>query len=244
MSAAPQPAHRHVLVLEDSTLLRTQLIHSLTLAGYGVTAHDSVDAMASAQFPGGPCVALLDMRLADGSGLDALRVLHRRQPGLPVVFISSDGQPQEIAQALSHGAIEFLLKPFSLATLLAALERGMAQEDARLARQAQQAFARGLFTRLSPREREVSQMVADGIDSAGIATRLGVGQEAVRVHRQRVFEKLEVQSPAGVAQRLHQAGLRELPPHEDDASAAIAGEVDLAIDIPGEPDAQSQPPSA
>lgn len=116
---------RHVLVVEDDTLLRNQLVHSLARSGYSVTAHGSVEPLADAALPDGPCVALLDMRLGQDSGLDALRLLRRRQPGLAVVFISGGSQPQEIVQAMKLGATDFLVKPFTLETLRAALERGL-----------------------------------------------------------------------------------------------------------------------
>ena len=115
----------HVLVVEDDALLRTQLVHSLARSGYAVTAHGSVEPLADAALPDGPCVALLDMRLGEGSGVDALRLLRRRKPGLAVVFISGGSQPQEIVQAMKLGATDFLVKPFTLETLRAALERGL-----------------------------------------------------------------------------------------------------------------------
>lgn len=238
--------HRHVLVLEDDALLRIQLVHSLTQAGFAVTAYESVPALASAPPPDGPCVALLDMRLGEGSGLDALRLLHQRQPGLPVVFISGESQPQEIIQAMKLGALEFLLKPFHLRALLSALERGMAQEDARRARQAQQAHARTLFTRLSPREREVSRLLVDGLQTTQIAERLGLAYGTAKIHRLRVFEKLEVGCLAGLMDLLRDAGLVEVQLPLDAAVVDTAGRgatstglsaVDFPIDVPLPPPA-------
>lgn len=233
--------HRHVLVVEDDALLRTQLVHSLAQAGYSVTAHASVDALADAPLPDGPCVALLDLRLGQGSGLDALHLLRRRQPGLAVVFISGGSHPQEVVQAMKLGATDFLVKPFTLHTLRAALERGMAQEQARLARAARRSHARALFARLTPRERELGRLVAQGLGSTELAAHLGQSPDIVETHRQQVMEKLGLDSLPRLVALLRDAALEETggeaaEPAPAEASSpaapAWADGVDIPIDVP------------
>lgn len=228
MSAALQ--HRHVLVVEDDVLLRTQLVHSLAQSGYSVTAHGSVQGLADAALPDGPCVALLDMRLGEGSGVDALHLLRQRQPGLAVVFISGGSDPQEIVQAMTLGAVDFLVKPFTLHTLRTALERGMAQEQARFAREAQQAHARSLFARLTPRERAFGQLMAQGLPTAELAGRLGLAQGLVETYRLQVFDKLGMDSLSCLMDLLRSAGLEEAAPEPFWAAG-----VDLPIDVPMSP---------
>lgn len=237
----PAVQHRHVLVVEDDALLRTQLVHSLAQAGFSVTAHASVDALADAVLPDGPCVALLDLRLGQGSGLDALHLLRRRQPGLAVVFISGGSHPQEVVQAMKLGATDFLVKPFTLYALRAALERGMAQEQARLARAARRSHARALFARLTPRERELGRLMAQGLGSAELAAHVGQSPDIVAAHRQQVMDKLGLDSLPRLVGLLRDAGVEaagveaaEPAPGEasSPASPAWAAGVDIPIDVP------------
>jgi FixJ family two-component response regulator len=211
-----------VLLVEDNEPLRLQITRSLREAGYDVHAFAGVDGIDTMAVPSGQaCVAVLDMRLGAASGIDALLVLREARPELPVVFVSGESQPREIIEGMKMGVIEFLLKPFSLASLLEAVRRGAEADRQRLEQDEHRVRARQKFSRLTPREAQVCHLMVYGYKTAEVAQELGVAQGTAKIHRQRIMDKLDVSSISEVVALLKAAGLVDIhlppPPATEDA---------------------------
>ena len=111
----------NVLIVDDEKNIRTTLARSLELEGYRCDTADSV-ASAVDLFQSQPCdVALLDVQLPDGSGLDVLVQWRRIRPDVPVVVMSGHGTIEMALEAVKKGAHDFLEKPISLDKLLLTL---------------------------------------------------------------------------------------------------------------------------
>jgi FixJ family two-component response regulator len=207
-----------VLLVEDDEALRLQISRSLVEAGYAVHAFAGVDAVDPHVVPSGQaCVAVLDMRLGPASGIDALRVLRKARPELQAVFVSGESLPQEIIEGMKMGVVEFLLKPFSLSSLLDAVRRGAEADRRRLERDEHRVRARQQFSRLTPREAQVCHLLVYGYKTSEVAEELGLAQGTAKIHRQRILDKLHVSSISEVIALLKAAGLVDihLPPPTD-----------------------------
>jgi FixJ family two-component response regulator len=124
------------------------------------------------------------------SGLELQRELGRRGIALPIVIITGHGDIPMAVAALKAGAVDFIEKPFDAAVIVAAIEEALRRRPGAapdLARD-REAFAQRL-QRLSPREREVMELVVGGHPNKVIAHRLGIALRTVEIHRARIMEK-------------------------------------------------------
>jgi DNA-binding NarL/FixJ family response regulator len=178
-----------------------------------------------------PNVLLADFHLPDASGADLARTLRRRHPRLMVLMLSADDAEERIADAIEAGAVGYIIKTESAATLAAAIRRAAAGEIllaapmlARLvAAQRRSAAARGERSRilesLTPRQRQVLQLIAKGLDNRRIAGRLGVAVNTVRGYTQDLLEKMGAHSKLEAVARASELGL-----FDDPASAGLPGD--------------------
>lgn len=147
---------------------------------------------------------VLDIRMPGMTGLELRDELGRRNALLPIVFITGHGDVPMAVDAMKHGAVDFIQKPFRDEELLErirqALTRNASERDE--ARTFDQVQCR--YARLTPREREVMAMVVAGNANKVIAQDLGVSQRTVEIHRARVMEKMGARS---IAQLVQQAGV-------------------------------------
>jgi FixJ family two-component response regulator len=130
------------------------------------------------------------------SGLELQQQLAASANELPIVFLSGHAEFHAGVRAMKRGAVDFLAKPFTeqdlLAAVATALERDRRAETTRAARE--DALVR--LARLTPRERQVCELVATGLLNKQIAAELGAAEKTIKCHRGRVMEKLAVGSVA------------------------------------------------
>jgi RNA polymerase sigma factor (sigma-70 family) len=153
-----------------------------------------------------PTVVLMDFRLPDGSGAQAAALIRDLVPRPAIVFLSGDDSEGALLQAVQTGACGFLPKSKTSAEVVAAVRRAAAGEMlipasvlanllARAHAHAKEDRARiELLDQLTPREREILRMLADGRSNQDIAETLSISLTTVRTHVQRVLEKLNAHS--------------------------------------------------
>ena len=142
------------------------------------------------------------------TGLELQDTLERAGHTLPVVFISGHGDIPASVKAMKAGAIDFLTKPVQNRDLLKAIEQALARDAAARADRAERDSARSRLARLTPRERQVCELVATGMLNKQIAGELGTGEKNIKWHRAHVMEKLGVSSVAELVRLVDRAGLR------------------------------------
>jgi FixJ family two-component response regulator len=149
------------------------------------------------QAPGlGPGRLILDMRLPGLSGMDLQGELARAGVRLPIIFFTAHGSVPLSVKAMKAGAVDFLEKPVEDQTLLDAVYQALERDrQARLA-QAQRQSLQDRFAILTPRERQVFEMVAAGKINKEIAFDLGTVEKTVKVHRANLMRKLNCGSLA------------------------------------------------
>ncbi|HWA04584.1 MAG TPA: response regulator FixJ [Rhizomicrobium sp.] len=183
-----------VFVVDDDGAVRDALGLSLKMAGHAVEVFESAAAfLASGAHSRRGCL-ITDIRMPDMDGLELQQELVRRKSTMPVIVITGHGDVPLAVRAMKAGAGDFLEKPFPRDALLAAVKRALDAEE----RAAQSALdgkeMRNRLGTLTPREREVFDLVVAGKQSKTIAHELGASPRTIEVHRGRVMRKMKAGS--------------------------------------------------
>jgi FixJ family two-component response regulator len=154
-----------------------------------------------------PGCLLLDVRMPGLSGLDLQKELNEANVDLPIVFMTGHGDIPMSVRAMKAGAVDFLPKPVDDQALLDAV--GQAVEYHVKVRHSQQELAEvhARVQSLSPREREVLELVVAGRINKQIARRLGIAEPTVKIHRRNVMEKMQADSVATLTRLAQRAGI-------------------------------------
>ncbi|MDK9697673.1 MAG: response regulator [Siculibacillus sp.] len=191
-----------VHVVDDDAAIRDSLDWLFRSRGLTVRLWESGEAFLAAWTPAMRGCVVLDVRMAGMSGLDVLDRLEELTSLLPVVVLTGHGDVPVAVQSLKKGAVDFLEKPVDGGELVNRVLAGLALEARRhVAASATRALEERLAT-LSPREREVMDLMLDGLLNKQIADDLGIAMRTVEVHRARILEKFGVRSAIELAGRL------------------------------------------
>jgi FixJ family two-component response regulator len=206
----PEPAARErVYVVDDDAAVLRSVSRLLRAAGYDAASYASAQEFLAQVPPEAAGCVVLDLSMPGLDGLDLQRELAERDPGLPVVFVSGRGDVPKSVRAMKQGAVDFLTKPVKSDALLAAIEKALARdrERRRYGRLADEVRAR--IETLTAREREVLDGVVAGLLNKQIASRLGIAEQTVKVHRARVMEKMGAASLADLVRQADRARIRK-----------------------------------
>ncbi|MGE5714778.1 MAG: response regulator transcription factor, partial [Betaproteobacteria bacterium] len=150
-------------VVDDDESLRTALQRQLAAAGHHVRTYASAGEFLLAPPPDGPGCLLLDLSMPGPSGLELQDALGRHGVRLPVIFLTGHGDLAAGVRAMKAGAIDFLTKPVERETLLDAIGRALETDAAQRASRSADIQLRARFAQLTPREREVFELVVAGL---------------------------------------------------------------------------------
>jgi FixJ family two-component response regulator len=185
-----------VIVVDDDDAVRNSLRLLLKSAGINSeVAASAQDYLGRFDATQGGCL-LLDVRMPGMSGLELQQELNMRGATIPVIFITGNGDIPMAVEAMQHGAFDFLQKPFRDQDLLERVQRALARDTENRARLRHTDRIRERLASLSPREREVLELVTQGKANKMVASDLGVSQRTVEIHRAHVMQKMEASSLA------------------------------------------------
>jgi two-component system, LuxR family, response regulator DctR len=203
-SSLPPTAGAKVFLVDDNAGFRRSTRWLLEGHGYEVedfaTPRHFLSYLAAWPDEDIGCV-LLDVRMPDMTGMEVLEDIRRKGNDTPVIFISGHGDVPLAVEAMRRGAAHFLEKPFGEVALVAAIKDAMARgkERVRVSLDSDPAVAQRL-TSLTPRERQVLELVMEGTLNKLIADRLGISIKTVELHRSRIMEKMRAKSVAQLVQ--------------------------------------------
>ena len=187
-----------LVIVDDHEALREGLVallrgHGMEVVGTAGNVAAGIDLVEHTA----PDVAIVDIRLPDGSGIDLTRDLLSRRPELGVVLYTGDSDIDLLYSGLDSGARGYALKAGSMQELVGAIERivaGGSYVDPRLDRILLSPRATAQLPQLSPREREIMHLMAEGRTAESIGSTLGVSVETVRTHVRNVIRKLQARN--------------------------------------------------
>lgn len=176
-------------VVDDDPAVREGLSALLTARGFAVRLYPSAEVVLKDKLKAPGCL-VVDVRMPGMSGLELQRELKRRGETMPLIVITGHGDVPVAVAALKAGAADFLEKPFDSDVLLSAIEEALRTPPVPAPQPAGegQDAARRVAT-LTPREREVMDLVASGLTNKVVAYRLGIAMRTVEIHRAHVMEK-------------------------------------------------------
>jgi FixJ family two-component response regulator len=183
-----------VYVVDDDPAVRDGLKALLTVSGYRIEAFDSAESFLAAADRGAVGCAILDIRMPGMNGLELQRELKRRGIALPVVIVTGHGDVPLAVAALKAGAVDFLEKPFDSDALLASIAEALRRNAAARVSTFDRDTVAARVAQLTPREREVMDLVVAGHPNKVVADRLGIAVRTVEIHRARVMEKTEARN--------------------------------------------------
>ena len=185
-----------VHVIDDDDSVRTALARLLKSANHSVREFPSAEAFLDQCRIDVPGCLLLDLRMPALSGLDLVETLEHRGSPFSVILMTGWGEIQDSVKAMKMGAVDFLTKPLDDAQILRSVEIALKLSRERYQQKSTRRSCRELFDHLTPRERQVCELVSLGLPNKQIASRLGASEKTVKIHRGRVMSKLAVGSVA------------------------------------------------
>ncbi len=195
-----------VHVVDDDESFRAAIERRLRKAGYDVATYASAQHLLD-RLPddkGAACI-LLDVRIPGLSGPELQRRLSELGSTIPIVFLTGYADVPTTVRAIKAGADDVLIKPVSSDHLLGAIQRAIAHHEAERDQRGWLDIVRTHLASLTPRERQVFELVVRGKTNKQVGLELGATERTIKAHRHRVMEKMQVQSLAelvSLAERL------------------------------------------
>jgi FixJ family two-component response regulator len=194
MAPATTGTNPTVFIVDDDEPVRRGLARLVRSAGLAAQTYSSPrELLAEGWCEAAGCI-VLDLHMPDLDGLQAQEALAQAGYTMPVVFLTGHGDVSSSVTAMKAGAMDFLVKPVNHGELLAAIQRAVKRDLAARSERDQACALRERFALLTPREREVCDLVVTGLRNKQIADRLGTAEKTVKIHRGQVMHKLGVRS--------------------------------------------------
>ena len=195
-----------VFVVDDDDAVRTSLRLLLKSVGLPVETFGSAQEFLDAFEADRAGCLVLDIRMPGMSGLELQQRLNEMHAIVPIVFITGHGDVPMAVEAMQHGAVDFIQKPFRDQDLIDRINQALEKDRENRAGLKERDAIRRRMEQLTPREREVLDLVTKGKANKVIAGDLNVSQRTVEIHRARVMEKMGASSLAHLVRMVIEAG--------------------------------------
>ncbi len=196
-----------VFVVDDDEAVRKSLRLLLKAHGMPAVTHGSAEEFLAGYDDEHPGCIVLDVRMPGMTGPELQDELNRRGALIPVIFITGHGDVPMAVEAMRHGAVDFLQKPFSDRDLMNRIQIALTADRRNRETIGAKDQIRARIAALTPRERQVLDLVTQGKSNKMIAGDLGASQRTVEIHRAHVMEKMGAASLAQLVRMTIIAGL-------------------------------------
>ncbi len=189
-----------VFIVDDDAAVRDALEMLVKSVGLSVKTFEHGQAFLDQYEPADAGCLVLDIRMPMMGGLELQQELRNRNSSLPIIFITGHGDIPMAVKAVKDGAVDFISKPFRDQELLDCIQRAIRDLDEKQDRNLFRSTITTNLAKLSPREKEVMDMVIEGKANKVIAMDLNLSERTVEVHRSHVMEKMQTRSLAKLVQ--------------------------------------------
>ncbi|HMN44753.1 MAG TPA: response regulator FixJ [Povalibacter sp.] len=195
-----------IFVVDDDSAVRDALKLLLRSVGQAVETFGSGQEFLEAYSEDRPGCLVLDIRMPGMSGLELQQKLNERHSILPIIFITGHGDVPMAVEAMQAGAVDFIQKPFRDQDLIDRINQALEKDGNNRAALGERNDIRHRLETLTPREREVLDLVVHGKANKVIAGDLKLSQRTVEIHRARVMEKMQASSLAHLVRMVLEVG--------------------------------------
>jgi two-component system, LuxR family, response regulator FixJ len=185
-----------VFIVDDDSGVRSSIRVLMKSIGLAATPFASAKEFLDAYNPHQPGCLVLDIRMPGMSGLELQEALNDRGAVIPVIFITGHGDIPMAVEAMRHGAFDFLQKPFRDQDLIDRIQKALEQDKETRESLKEHSRIRARIASLTPREKEVLDLLTTGKANKSMAQDLGLSQRTVEIHRAHVMEKMGAKSVA------------------------------------------------
>ena len=199
-------ARATIFIVDDDTAVRDALKLLLRSVGQAVETYASAQEFLDAYSEDRPGCLVLDIRMPGMSGLELQQKLNERHSILPIIFITGHGDVPMAVEAMQAGAVDFIQKPFRDQDLIDRINQALDKDSNNRAALGERNDIRKRLETLTPREREVLDLVVHGKANKVIAGDLKLSQRTVEIHRARVMEKMQASSLAHLVRMVLEVG--------------------------------------
>ncbi len=183
-----------VFIVDDDLAVARSLRWLIESVRLKVETFASAQAFLDGYDAAKPGCLVLDVRMPGMSGIELQERLTAQRIRVPIIFITGHGDVQMAVRAVQAGAFDFIEKPFNDQDLLDRMQRAISFDSERRGRDSLRAQLSALVASLTPREREVMDLVVAGMSNKAVANTLGLSAKTVEVHRAKVMEKMNARS--------------------------------------------------
>jgi two-component system, LuxR family, response regulator FixJ len=191
-----------IALIEDDEAALESLRLLLQSRGMSVCGFASAEAFLASLREGLPQCVVSDVRLPGLSGVDLQRALKRQGNDVPVILITGHGDIAMAVTAMKEGAFDFVEKPYNAEYLIANIERALAAGQELRSKETQRQELMERLAELSPRQKEVMYLVAEGLSNKEIALRLSISPRTVENYRAWVMERMGAANLAGLVRKV------------------------------------------
>ncbi len=184
----------HIYLIDDDSSVRESISRMLKSYGFSVESYSGPEDYLKQAIPVSPAAIILDVRMPGMSGVELHAKLNEMGRKTPIIYISGESMPHEIVTSMKQGAMDFLIKPFNLEDLLKAVQAALEVDTQTHQLLNQTISIQARYESLTPREKEVFELLVEGLMNKEIAVQLGTTNATIKVHKSRVMEKMQASS--------------------------------------------------
>jgi len=197
-----------VYVVDDDRLIREMLSSLFRSVGLRVRLFESAQELLQSELEDAPSCLVLDIRMPRLSGFDLQAELAKSNIRIPIIFLTGHGDVSTSVRAMKAGAVDFLTKPFHEQEMLDAVTAALERDQKRCNEERSHSDLQDRFALLSNRERQIMALVTDGLMNKQVASKIGIADQTVKIHRGNLMRKMHAKSLADLVLMAETLGIR------------------------------------